>query len=126
MINSVLANFISNAIKFSKESGTLRINYEVDGSHLQFSVINFGVGMSRKKIKSLFMFDTNETEPGTEGEQGTGFGLPIANRILALADGSLTIHSNHKKENGPIYTEMRVKIPCTLSDKIKTCVNEAA
>ena len=125
-INSVLANFISNAIKFSKESSVIRVNYYCEGGRLKLSVINYGVGMSKSKVESLYKFDTNETEPGTEGEQGTGFGIPIANRIIESVGGELVISSNNEKRIGPIYTEMKIELPIVDSSENSDLKNIAA
>ena len=118
-MNSVLANFISNAIKFSKRYGVIGITYEYFDDELKFKIVNHGVGMNKVKIKSLYKFDTNETQLGTEGEQGTGFGIPVANQIVQKIGGTLIIRSNDEKRIGPIYTEMEVKIPCVTGEKLR-------
>jgi len=116
-VSSVLGNFISNAIKFSQENSIININYVCSDTSLKISIINYGIGMNSEKILSLYDFETNETQLGTKGERGTGFGVPIANRIIEKANGKLTIVSNNDTSSGPLFTEMRIELPFIASTR---------
>ncbi|HYX32453.1 MAG TPA: HAMP domain-containing sensor histidine kinase [Oligoflexus sp.] len=81
--HEVLGNLLSNAIKFSSPGGTVRLDarrHESDS--ILITVQDQGVGMSRETLSRLFDPHQNRSEPGTAGEQGIGYGMPLAKALL--------------------------------------------
>ena len=59
MINSVVQNLISNAVKFTHQGGTVEINAVLDGKYVKVSVKDNGVGISEEDKSKLFKIDPN-------------------------------------------------------------------
>jgi len=105
MIDTVLRNLISNAIKFSYSGGMIEISAE-KSEMLSIRVKDNGVGMSEDVLRNLFVSKENGTTSGTVGEKGTGLGLMLCKEFVEGNKGSITVVS----ENG-VGTEVVVKLP---------------
>lgn len=91
MFQTVLRNLINNAIKFTSELGTIRINTEETNKFLVISVEDNGIGIPQHKLKS--MFDGNKHRLGTNNETGSGIGLIISKELAEMNGGSLWVNS---------------------------------
>ncbi len=93
MINLILRNLISNAIKFSLPGGVIEINCEKNKDHQTVSVKDYGIGMTKETINMLFKMHTFTTR-GTANERGTGLGLYIAKNFIETNGGKIWVESN--------------------------------
>jgi PAS domain S-box-containing protein len=99
-ISQVITNLISNAIKFSKENGTITIssfNNKDDSNMIQISVADTGEGMSKEDIPKLFQ---KFQQVGTSAEKkfkGTGLGLALCKNIIDLHGGKIWVDSEIEK-----------------------------
>jgi len=89
MINTVLRNLISNAIKFSKSDGEIIISANQTSDFIEVNVTDRGVGMSRESLGNLFRIDTYYSTSGTMGESGTGLGLIICKEFVEKNNGRI-------------------------------------
>jgi signal transduction histidine kinase len=89
MINTVLRNLISNAIKFSNPDGEIVILVNKTDDFVEINVIDDGVGMSRESLGKLFRIDTYYSTSGTMGESGTGLGLIICKEFVEKNKGRI-------------------------------------
>ena len=97
-LNQILLNFLSNAVKFTPEGGTIMVKVseresERSGYGLyQFRVKDTGIGMSEEFVKKIFEpFEREDT--AVHGIQGTGLGMSIAKSIVDMMDGSIYIET---------------------------------
>jgi signal transduction histidine kinase len=90
---TVLRNLLSNAIKFTNHGGTIKITSSSEDKHTKIIIEDNGVGMSEKKIKTLFKVDKTKSTKGTNNEAGTGLGLVICKEFIELNNGSLSAES---------------------------------
>lgn len=92
MLQVVLRNLISNAIKFTPEGGDIWVNHRSDREYHYLDVKDTGIGMSDAILRTLF---TNSTisMAGTNNESGTGLGLSICKEFLSKDDGFLLVES---------------------------------
>lgn len=102
LLGEVIQNLISNAIKFSHHQGTIRIESSQDETTSWLSVEDQGVGIPEKNIPNLFDVAEKVSTLGTDGEQGTGFGLPFSFGIMEAHGGQLTVLS--KVDEGSRFT----------------------
>lgn len=100
--NTVFGNLISNAVKFSLPGKTVRIELTRQNGRAYFSVTNNGPCISDDLAERLFSPEACTTRPGTCGEQGTGFGLPLVAQFAEMMRGAVWVESVHAAdENAP-------------------------
>lgn len=93
MLNTVLRNLISNAIKFTPDNGEIRLEQTQEEGYFKFSVIDNGVGIAPHNLEKLFKIDTNVTEKGTNQESGTGLGLVLCKEFIEMHNGEIGVNS---------------------------------
>ncbi|MCF8357059.1 MAG: PAS domain-containing protein [Melioribacteraceae bacterium] len=97
MTVSVFQNLISNAIKFNKEEGTIKIKTKEKPGFLEFSIEDSGIGISKEDLNKLFRIDVHYTEIGNSKERGTGLGLIICKEFVEKHGGKLSIESKESE-----------------------------
>jgi len=75
MLNTILRNLISNAIKFTNSGGTIDIYAITNHSKVTITISDNGIGINRDKLAKLFDISQVYTTKGTADESGTGLGL---------------------------------------------------
>jgi len=105
-LRQILINLVGNAIKFTERGGvTVRIALREtvdEGSTvvepgLSFDVVDTGLGMSAKQIRSVFHPFTQADETMSRRFGGTGLGLTISRRLAEKLGGSITVESTPGK-----------------------------
>ncbi len=104
MINLIIRNLISNAIKFTNKGGKIEINSTFNGDEVTISVSDNGVGISEKDQQKLFRIDTYHTTIGTNDEPGTGVGLIFCKELVEKNDGKIWVESELGKGSKFIFT----------------------
>ncbi|KAB2813670.1 sensor histidine kinase [Phaeocystidibacter luteus] len=97
LLRLMLQNVFSNAIKFSKDGGTIRIKAKRNGDTCSVLVEDEGVGMSKGEIERIFDINDHYTRPGTNNEKGNGIGLLIIQDLVSLHGGSIAFRSRPEK-----------------------------
>lgn len=92
MISAIIRNYISNAIKFSKNGQTIDITLTEKAGKWLLNVIDHGIGISPENQERIFKKDIFTTT-GTKGETGSSIGLYICNEIADLCHEELTLDS---------------------------------
>lgn len=92
MIEIVLRNLVSNAIKFTPSPGNIAIHGHANGSTVSVSVEDSGVGMLPEQVTKLFGNQTLTTR-GTANEKGTGLGLILCREFLEKNGGMIGVES---------------------------------
>jgi signal transduction histidine kinase len=87
--NSVLNNLVSNAIKFSLPGEPATIALRREGETARVTVINTGRCIPAQAGNELFSPTGPTSTPGSGGERGTGFGLPLVVQFVRKMHGSL-------------------------------------
>jgi len=97
MVNTILRNLISNAIKFTNPGGEIVVSTEQTQNELVVSVSDNGVGMDQESISELFRIDKNHSTLGTENEKGTGLGLLLCKEFAERLGGRIWVESESGK-----------------------------
>jgi len=92
MLNLVLRNLISNAIKFTPEKGNIKIGVHENCTIVEVYVQDSGTGISPEALKKINGNDFYSTK-GTANESGTGLGLKLCKEFMARNGGQLYIES---------------------------------
>ena len=82
ILDTVLRNLLSNALKFTQAGGEVTVSAELHEESVEIAVTDTGVGMSPEKLATLFRIDVKHSTPGTAGEQGTGLGLIVCKELV--------------------------------------------
>jgi len=106
MVDTVIRNLISNAVKFTGAGGTVQIKGGNEEKLVRVTVSDNGTGMSEDIQSKLFSAKDRKSLPGTSGEKGTGLGLTICKEFVDANNGSITVKS--QKDQG---TEVTVLLP---------------
>ncbi len=92
LLNSILMNLVSNAIKFTTK-GAVLISARRRGSEVLFQVWDTGMGVPAKRIGRIFDEFYQVDNPQRDRTDGLGLGLFIAKRSIALLGGQITCRS---------------------------------
>ena len=93
MVSTVFLNLITNAIKFTPQSGSVNINSFIHNNHVEVVVSDSGVGISPDNLDKLFRLDQKIQTEGTEKEKGTGLGLVICKEFIEKNNGNIWVKS---------------------------------
>ncbi len=106
MLDTVLRNLISNAIKFTETSGTVRVTAKRDNL-VEISVADTGIGIKPENIDKLFQVNIAHTY-GTAGERGNGFGLALCKELVEKCGGTIGVESEVGK-GSRFYVRLKAK-----------------
>lgn len=101
MVNTILRNLISNAIKFTPEEGHITVNANKVDEKIEISVEDDGIGLTDVEIENILNPKVYLSMPGTNNEKGTGIGLALCREMLEKNGGKLLVSSN--KGRGSIF-----------------------
>lgn len=97
MLNTIIRNLLTNAIKFTNKGGIIQINYTSKNGYLELQIKDNGVGMDQHKVKNLFSSGTVKTTPGTKNEKGSGLGLLLCREMVERNGGRIKAESEPGK-----------------------------
>jgi len=93
MLLTIMRNLISNAIKFSHEGGSVRIEAIKSNTNIIVKIIDSGIGIHADQIPNLFIVGKSHSTHGTANEKGSGLGLLICNEFIVKHGGSIQVDS---------------------------------
>ena len=93
MMNTVLQNLISNALKFTSAGGAIEVSARPQEAFVEVAVTDTGVGISAADLPKLFRIEVKYTNVGTAGEKGTGLGLILCKELVAHNRGQIGVAS---------------------------------
>ena len=94
MLSTMLRNLCSNAIKFTKPGGEIKVGYDLKPNRMRkVWVEDNGVGISKERIDTLFDVATNSSTRGTGQEGGTGLGLILCKEFMDKHNGDIQVQS---------------------------------
>lgn len=103
-LRQILVNLVGNGLKFT-ENGTVKISVELGSVHkLLFSIQDTGIGISRKKQKVIFESFTQADSLTTRKYGGTGLGLTICQKLIAIMGGRIWLESQPGKGSTFFFT----------------------
>jgi CheY-like chemotaxis protein/two-component sensor histidine kinase len=111
-VNSVLNNLLTNAIKFSNRNSKITITAEGSDSIAKLSIRDYGIGIPANLLKDIFNIRKPTSRTGTEGEEGTGFGMPLVKKFIKIYNGEIEIISREEKDSESDHgTEVLISLP---------------
>lgn len=94
LMNTILRNLVSNAIKFTNKYGKIEVGiHDESEDYFTIFVSDTGVGISPQMQDKLFKIDETISTDGTSNEKGTGLGLIICKEFVELHGGQIWVKS---------------------------------
>ena len=121
-IREILVNILNNAVKFTKDGGTIRFDADsrpgADAQHIVicYRIKDTGIGMSEEFQKKLFDEFAQEENGVRTQYKGTGLGMPISKKYVELMGGTITVDS--RKGVGTTFT-VEIPMELTNAEKVK-------
>lgn len=111
----ILNNLVSNAVKYNKPGGTVRVTVDCNDSEFSVSVADTGIGMNGDERDMLFEEFSRIRNDKTRNISGSGLGLSIVKKVVDLYHGVINVES--APDRGSVFT---VIIPRSQVSNIKT------
>ncbi len=92
-IDEVIDNLVSNAIKFTQNGGTVRINTLKKDNNIVVEVNDNGLGLSEADIRRAFQRGVKLSAKPTGGEHSSGLGLWIVKKLVEAHHGRVWVQS---------------------------------
>ncbi len=94
----IISNLISNAIKFTKDGGSIHLSmkpqFKYDRTHvIKVEVRDTGIGIAKEHLGSLFKSFSQVDDSSTKSFGGTGLGLRISKELSQLMNGNIGVYS---------------------------------
>jgi hypothetical protein len=93
MLQSLLQNLLSNALKFSNPEGSVQIDAKQQEEMIRIEVRDWGLGMDQDTLSNLFSLEGSRSNQGTAGEKGSGLGLVLCKEFIQRHGGELWARS---------------------------------
>lgn len=110
MIQSVIQNLVSNAIKFTLVKGRIEVTAQCMENIVIINVIDQGIGIPAEFKDKLFKIDSQTSSRGTNDEKGTGLGLIICKELIEMNGGQISFVSEENKGTTFTFTLPKAKV----------------
>ncbi len=92
-LKEILQNFVTNAIKYTKEGGITVRAYAHNEQTLAITIHDTGIGISKSEITKVFEKFWRSEDPYTRQTSGTGLGLYITSKLAGRIGAEITVES---------------------------------
>ncbi len=110
LLHQILGNLLSNAVKFSERGNEIRLRVSRVENFIQFIIEDSGLGIPSDMRETVFEASLSRSSMGTDGEIGTGFGLPIVKGCVDRLGGKISFETRTASE-GPSGTRFKLLFP---------------
>lgn len=94
MLDLIIRNLVSNAVKFTEFGGAIQLSSEVLQDKVVVAIRDNGEGISVNEASFLLQDEYPISKKGTAGEQGVGLGLSICREFVQLNGGEIWFDSS--------------------------------
>lgn len=109
-LQQILYNLLGNAVKFSKEGGTIEFLVSLADDSVQFVIKDYGTGIRKENLFSIFEPYSQVKCASHNANGGTGLGLTLTKMLTTCLGGTLTADSVYGE-----WTEFKVNLPLQQS-----------
>nr|WP_321405342.1 HAMP domain-containing sensor histidine kinase [uncultured Carboxylicivirga sp.] len=97
ILNTILRNLISNAVKFSYVDGSIKISTREKNDMIYIEISDEGIGMSPEHVSMIFDPGQKISTRGTQNEPGTGLGLFLCKDLASMMAANIDVESEQGK-----------------------------
>jgi signal transduction histidine kinase len=94
---TVLVNLLGNAVKYTPSGGRVAFRVNFTDQEIEISVADTGVGIAPHELPKVFDKFFRSDDPRVQEQTGTGLGLALAQEVVRLHGGRLTVESELNK-----------------------------
>ncbi|MEX2357205.1 MAG: ATP-binding protein, partial [Pirellulaceae bacterium] len=109
----VFYNLLSNASKYGKKNGIIRIEAQVEEDSVEISFRDDGIGIDPEFLPRIFDLFTQAERTIDRSQGGLGIGLTVVKNLVDLHQGTVSVHS----EGSGKGSEFRVTLPLVVEDR---------
>ncbi|WP_105170102.1 ATP-binding protein [Pseudoalteromonas sp. T1lg23B] len=91
-LKQVLLNVLSNAVKYNKKEGEVRVTTHEDSHFCSISISDTGIGISEQDLEKIYE-PFNRIGAENSETEGTGIGLTLTKKLVHLMNGELLVQS---------------------------------
>ena len=102
LIGLAITNVVRNAIMYTPEHGTVKLQAEEDSENILIHIVDTGIGISEDDMTHIFDRFYRSSDEMVKKSRGDGLGLSIAKQIIELHEGEIRVKSN--KGEGSLFT----------------------
>jgi signal transduction histidine kinase/ActR/RegA family two-component response regulator len=106
-LTQVFANLLNNAAKYTPPGGRISLTVRREHQEVVVSVRDNGIGIPEPMIPRVFELFGQIRNPASGSQGGLGIGLTLAQRIVEMHEGSLTVLSGGRRKGA----EFKVRLP---------------
>jgi signal transduction histidine kinase/CheY-like chemotaxis protein/AraC-like DNA-binding protein len=98
VIEKVMSNLLSNALKYTNERGTITVSVKLEDSKISIKVSDTGRGIPQNELPYLFnrFYNVSNSKRISENE-GTGIGLALSKELIQLHNGQINVYSHENQ-----------------------------
>jgi signal transduction histidine kinase len=110
-LTQILTNLVDNAFNYTPEGGKVTVTAWPDGSFINVSVADTGIGISQKNLHKIFERFFRSEHAEVQSIPGTGLGLSIVSSLIQMHGGRLNVESELGKGSTFTFT-----LPIVMQD----------
>jgi len=114
-LESIFGNLIANAITYTPDGGSIRVEVDLAGVNVRVRVIDNGIGIAEKHLTRIFERFYRVKDEATRYITGTGLGLPIVKGLLDAMGGIIEVQSTPGE--GSIFTVLLPATPAKTGEQ---------
>ncbi|MGE0077781.1 MAG: ATP-binding protein [Bacteroidales bacterium] len=113
MLQTIIRNILSNAIKFTLKGGSVKILAKEKTEIIEIKIADTGIGMDQEIIDNLFLANNSSNRLGTDYEPSSGLGLVLCKDFVDKMGGIISV-----KSEVSVGSEFIIKLPKQKSDAL--------
>ncbi|MEJ2053925.1 MAG: HAMP domain-containing sensor histidine kinase, partial [Calditrichaceae bacterium] len=112
-MEKVINNLVNNALRYTRESGSVEVIPFADGNHFGFTVSDTGIGIPEGELKEIFKEFYRGGKAREMEKLGTGLGLNLVQEIVRKLGGKIEVKSQLDKGSRfkiifPLYNHLKI------------------
>ena len=122
-INQAISNLISNAIKFTEEGASIKVELKALGDRVRIGVLDTGIGIAKSDLPKLFTKFMQVSRISNMERKGLGLGLSISRELIERHGGEIWVESKLGVGSKFYFTLPRLRVSNMLTKQAWSRIN---